>query len=160
MFPLMSLAAAGRTSSTTILGGARQMWLGGREDAAVLVALFAVLAPALQIVFLSTVLFSVRRPPAPAWIGALLHCSGILRSWSMVEVMVLGLLVTLVKITSLATATPGIGIFAAGAFVVLSAAMTASFDPREAWSRVRWANGERPGLPPSPGGTGAQEARR
>lgn len=120
------------------------MWLEGREDAAVLIALFAVIAPALHIVFLSTVLFAARRPPAPAWIGTMLRCAEIFRTWSMVEVMVLGLLVTLVKIASLATVTPGIGIFAAGAFIVLSAATTAGFDPREVWSRVRWVSGEWP----------------
>ncbi len=160
VFPLMALSAAGRSASTTILGGARQMWAGGREDAAVLVALFAVIAPALQVALLSAVLFAARRPPAPAWVGTLLRCSEIFRSWSMVEVMVLGLLVTLVKIASLATVTPGIGIFGAGAFVGLSAAMMTSFDPREAWSRVRWANGEWPGRTPFPGQTGAPEAGR
>ena len=160
VFPLMALSAGGHTASTTILGGAREMWATGREDAAVLVALFAVVAPALQIVFLGTVLLAARRPPAPAWVGVLLHASELFRSWSMVEVMVLGLLVTLVKIASLATVTPGIGIFAAGGFVGLSAAVTASFDPREAWSRVRWVNGEWPGRTPFPGAAGAPEAGR
>ncbi len=157
-FPLMALSAGGRTSSTTILGGARQMWVSGREDAAILVALFAVVAPALHIAFLSVVLFATRRPPAPAWVGTLLHASETIRSWSMVEVMVLGLLVTLVKIAALATVTPGIGIFAAGGFIGLSAAATAGFDPREAWSRVRWANGEWPG--PARAETGNAEAVR
>ncbi len=159
-FPLMALSAGGRTASTTILGGARQMWETGREDAAILVALFAVIAPALQIALLSAVLFAARRPPAPAWVGGLLHLSEIFRSWSMVEVMVLGLLVTLVKIASLATVTPGIGIFAAGGFVGLSAAMTASFDPGEAWSRIRWANGNWPGRTALRGEIGTPEAGR
>ncbi len=157
-FPLMALSAGGRTSSTTILGGARQMWSSGREDAAILVALFAVIAPALQIAFLSVVLYSVRRPPAPSWVGALLRASEDLRAWSMVEVMVLGLLVTLVKIASLASVSPGVGIFAAGGFIGLSAAAAAAFDPREAWSRVRWTNGAWPGLVPEE--TAAPEAGR
>lgn len=160
VFPLMSLSASGLTSSTTILGGARQMWTEGRQDAAVLVGLFAVIAPALQVAFLSTVLFAARRAPAPAWIGELLHCSETFRSWSMVEVMVLGLLVALVKISTLATVTPGLGIFAAGAFVVVSVAAAASFDPGEVWSRVRWADGTWPGRTPPPGGIGAPEAGR
>ncbi len=159
-FPLMALSAAGRSSSTTIIGGARQRWEGGRADAAVLVALFAVVAPALQIAFLSVVMLAIRRPPAPAWAGIFLHLSESFRSWAMVEVMVLGLLVTLVKITSLATVTPGIGIFAAAAFVGVSAAITAGFDPREAWTRVRWANGEWPGGTAPPGERGAPEAGR
>ncbi len=159
-FPLMALSAGGRTASTTILGGARQMWDSGRQDAAILVALFAVIAPAVQITFLSVVLFAARRPPAPSWVGTLLHASETIRSWSMVEVMVLGLLVTLVKIASLATVTPGVGLFAAGGFIGLSAAAAAGFDPREAWSRIRWANGAWPGGTPVRPGTAAPEAGR
>ena len=44
-----------------------------------------------------------------------------------------------------AAAHPGIGIFAVGALVFLLAGMSASFEPLEIWSRVRWANGEWPG---------------
>ena len=66
----------------------------------------------------------------------------------MTEVMMLGILVALVKIAQLATVLPGLGMYAAGAFVILVAALTVSFDPREVWSRVTWADGERPpGLP-------------
>ena len=36
--PLMSLSAAGREASTTIIGGAQQMWLQGREETAIAVA--------------------------------------------------------------------------------------------------------------------------
>ncbi|PIV72085.1 MAG: paraquat-inducible protein A, partial [Rhodocyclales bacterium CG17_big_fil_post_rev_8_21_14_2_50_68_7] len=46
---------------------------------------------------------------------------------------------------SLATVEPGIGIFAVGALVFLLAAISASFNPREIWPRVRWTNGEGPG---------------
>jgi len=68
--------------------------------------------------------------------------------WSMVGVLMLGILVSLVKISSLATVEPGIGIFAVGALVFLLAGMSAGFDPREVWPRVRWANGEGPETDP------------
>src|SRR5689334_18602684 len=42
--PLMALSAAGHQSSTTIIGGALQMWLQGRWATAVLIAFCAVLA--------------------------------------------------------------------------------------------------------------------
>jgi len=158
--PLMTLSVAGRQASTTIAGGAWQMWEQGEKITALLIALFAVIAPALQIGFMLTVLLSVRRPPAPRWVGTLLHWVEIAGAWSMVEVMMLGILVSLVKIAALARVVPGIGIFAAGGLIVLLAAMSSAFDPREAWSRVRWANGDWPQpAPPSPG-PGAAEAGR
>ena len=34
---------------------------------------------------------------------------------------------------------PGVALFALGALVFVLAAMQASFDPREVWDRVEWA---------------------
>jgi len=158
--PLMGLSIAGRESSTTIAGGAWQMWVQGERIAALLIALFAVIAPALQIGFLLAILLSVRRPPAPRWVGTLLRWVEIAGSWSMVEVMLLGILVSLVKIAALARVVPGVGIFAAGGLILLLAGMSSSFDPRDAWSRVRWANGEGPPRVLPPEGKDAAEGGR
>ncbi len=137
--PLMRLSTAGQEVSTTILGGAREMWRQGERTAAALVALFAVAAPFLYISTMLAVLLATRRPPAPRWAGVLLRWAEVSGLWSMVEVMMLGLLVALVKIAHLASVTPRVGLFAVGALVFLLAAMSAGFDPRQAWSRVRWA---------------------
>jgi len=155
--PLMGLSLAGREASTTIAGGVRQMWLHGEKITALLIALFAMVAPALEIGFLLAILISVRRPPAPRWVGTLLRWAEIAGSWSMVEVMMLGILVSLVKIAAVARVVPGAGIFAAGGVILLLAAMSSSFDPREAWSRVRWAHGDGPERPLSSGGSDAGE---
>jgi len=143
--PLLGLSASGRESSTTILGGAREMWRQGERITALLVAFFAAAAPAIYIGSLFSVAFMARRPPAPRWVGILLRWGEISGIWSMVEVMTLGILVALVKLASLAEVEPGVGIFAVGALVFLLAAMSACFDPREVWTRVRWANGDWPG---------------
>ncbi len=153
--PLMGLSAAGREASTTIIGGAHEMWLQGSEITAVIVAFCAVIAPAGHILFLLTVLLAVRRPPAPRWVGELLRLAHFMQPWSMTEVMMLGILVALFKIAQLATVIPGIGMYAAGLFVVLVAAVLVSFDPHEVWKRVEWADGE---LPPMASGTASDPA--
>jgi paraquat-inducible protein A len=60
----------------------------------------------------------------------------------MLEVMMLGVLVALVKIAELATVTPGIGMYATGLLVLLLPAIAVSLDPEEVWKRVEWAHGE------------------
>ena len=147
IMPLMGLNAVGRESSTTIIGGAREMWLQGSEITAVIVAFCAVIAPAAHVAFMLVVLIAVRRPPAPRWVGAMLRSAHLVEPWSMTEVMMLGILVALFKIAQLATVIPGIGMYAAGAFILLIAAVMATFDPREVWSRVVWADGTRPPVP-------------
>jgi paraquat-inducible protein A len=142
--PLMGLSAVGRESSTTIIGGAHEMWLQGSEITAVIVAFCAVIAPAGHVLFLLAVLLAMRRPPAPRWVGELLRLAHFMQPWSMTEVMMLGILVALFKIAQLATVIPGIGMYAAGLFVALMAAILVSFDPHEVWKRVTWADGESP----------------
>ena len=142
--PLMGLSAAGREASTTIIGGAREMWLQGSEITAVIVAFCAVIAPGGHILFLLAVLLAVRRPPAPRWVGEMLRTAHFMQPWSMTEVMMLGILVALFKIAQLATVSPGIGMYAAGLFIVLLSAVLVTFDPHEVWKRVDWANGEPP----------------
>jgi paraquat-inducible protein A len=148
-FPILSLSAVGRQASTTVFGGAAQLWGDGREIVAGLVLLTAVIAPALQIGFMLAILLGGRRDPAPSWVGKLLRHQPATRIWSMVEVMMLGVLVALIKIAELATVIPGIALFALGALVFLLAAIQASFDPREVWERVEWvaARDLRPRVP-------------
>ena len=142
--PLMGLSAVGRESSTTIIGGAHEMWLQGSEITAVIVAFCAVIAPAAHVLFMMVVLLAVRRPPAPRWVGEMLRSAHFMQPWSMTEVMMLGILVALVKIAQLATVVPGIGMYAAGTFVLLISATMVAFDPREIWKRVQWADGRPP----------------
>ena len=111
--PLMGLEVVGRESSTTIIGGAQEMWLRGSEITAVIVAFCAVIAPAGHVLFMLVVLLAVRRPPAPRWVGELLRSAHFMQPWSMTEVMMLGILVALVKIAQLATVLPGIGMYSA-----------------------------------------------
>jgi paraquat-inducible protein A len=73
-----------------------------------------------------------------------------MQPWSMGEVMILGIMVALIKIAELASVGVGIGMYAVGALVVLLAAISITFDPREVWKRIEWADGrvpsdERPG---------------
>jgi paraquat-inducible protein A len=139
--PLMGLEAVGRQASTTILGGAYEMWVQGRELTAMVVAFCVVIAPAGYIAFMLTVLLVVRRPPAPHWVADLLRWADFMKPWSMSEVMMLGILVALVKIAELATVTPGIGMYAVGLLVILLPAIMVNFDPGEIWRRVKWADG-------------------
>ncbi len=138
--PMLGLSAVGHHASTTVFGGARQLWQDEREGVAVLVFCTAILAPALQIAFMLLIVGgTLRERPAP-WVATLLRHHPHTRTWSMIEVMMLGVLVALIKIADYATVVPGLAMFVLGALVVDLAAMQAAFDPHEVWRRVEWAN--------------------
>jgi paraquat-inducible protein A len=136
--PMLGLTVVGRAASTTVLGGAQQLWESGQETVAILVLFAAVIAPGLQISLMLAIVLGTHREPAPRWVGTLLRHLGTTQTWSMIEVMMLGVLVALVKIADYATVIPGTALFVLGGLVVVLAAMQASFEPREVWERIRW----------------------
>jgi paraquat-inducible protein A len=144
VFPLMNLSVVGRTAETTISGGAWAMWEQGQRITGVIVAFCGVLAPGGYILFMLTLLLAVRRKPLPAWAGDMLRWVRHFEIWSMLEVMMLGILVSLIKIAELATVDAGIGMYAFGALVILCPAIMLSFDEEELWQKVQWADGEKP----------------
>ncbi len=138
--PLMLLRVAGRFASTTIAGGAFDMWLQGQRVTSVLVLFCAVLAPSAYLLLMLMILLAARRSPMPPWTGELLRWLSHLQVWSMLEVVMLGILVALTKIAQLATVDPGIGMYAFGAVVMLIPAIMVNFDAREIWLRVKWTD--------------------
>jgi paraquat-inducible protein A len=138
--PLMSLSAVGRSASTTILGGAWEMWVQDEKVTAMIVAFCAVIAPGFYLLFMLTVLLAAKRPPAPHWVGEMLRWATFMAPWSMNEVMILGIMVALIKIAQLAKVDPGIGMYAVGGLVVLFPAIMVTFDARQVWLRVQWAD--------------------
>jgi paraquat-inducible protein A len=142
--PLMDLHVVGRSASTTIPGGAYEMWMQGQRMIGVLVAFCAVIAPATYILFMLTLLLVTRRSTVPHWTGETLRWVGHLQVWSMLEVVMLGVLVALTKIAQLASVDPGIGMYAFGATILLIPAIMTNFDKRALWKRVTWSNGTIP----------------
>jgi paraquat-inducible protein A len=145
--PMLGLHAAGREAFTTVVGGAHQLWLDGQQVVSVLVLFAAVISPALQIGFLLLIVIGCQRERPPAWVGLFLRHLHFTRTWSMIEVMLLGVLVALTKIADYATVILGTALFALFALVVLLAAIQSCFDPREVWQRVQWAEPEAQPLP-------------
>jgi paraquat-inducible protein A len=142
--PLMELHVVGRFASTTIVGGAYEMWLEGQRIVSVLVLFCAFIAPIGYVLFMLTLLLAARRTPIPRWAGEMLRWIAHLQVWSMLEVVMLGILVALTKIAELATVNPGIGMYAFGAAVLLIPAIMVHLDKHDLWERVEWMNGEPP----------------
>jgi paraquat-inducible protein A len=140
--PMLGLTIVGRAASTTVIGGAEHLWSNGQQMVAVLVLLTAVIAPALQIGLMLAIVVGALRERPPRWVGTLLRHHPTTRTWSMIEVMMLGVLVALIKIMDYATVIPGLALFTLGALIFLLAGMQASFDSREVWERIQWADGE------------------
>jgi len=141
VMPLMDLSAVGRTTSTTIAGGAYEMWVGGEPIVGALIAFCAVIAPGAFLLFMVILLLAARYTPPPVWVAEMLRWAYHFETWSMLEVMMLGIMVALIKIAEVASVEPGIGMYAVFALMVFIPSILVTFDPRELWNRVSWVDG-------------------
>jgi len=137
--PMLGLSAVGHEAFTTVIRGAELLWEHGEPLVAGVIFFTVVFAPILQISFILLVTLGAWREQPAAWVGRLLRYVPMLRVWSMMEVLLVGVLVSLTKIAEYATVIPGHALFTVGGLVVILTAMQASFDPREVWERVQWA---------------------
>ena len=138
--PMLGLTIVGRDASTTVIGGAQHLWDNGQKIVGLLVLFTAVIAPALQIALMLAIVIGAMRERPPQWVGALLRYHPTTKIWSMIEVMMVGVLVALVKIADYATVIPGMALFVLWVLVFILAGMSASFDSRDVWDRIQWAD--------------------
>ena len=136
--PMLGLTVVGREAFTTVFGGAEHLWYAGWHSVAGLVLFTAVVAPGLQIGLMLAILIGAQWRRPRRWVGTLLRYYPTISVWSMIEVMILGVLVALVKIADYAKVIPGLALFVLGVLIFLIAAIEASFDPRAVWDRVEW----------------------
>ena len=126
------------TQQDTIMSGVVYLWNSGSWAIALIVFVASVVVPLLKLFSLTLLVVSVQRrwrlDPLPrARLYRFLETIG---RWSMLDVYVVTILVALVKAQSLAAISPGSGVFAFAAVVVLSMLATMAFDPRLIWDAV------------------------
>ncbi|WP_442907981.1 paraquat-inducible protein A [Janthinobacterium sp. GW460P] len=132
-FPIVELDVNGLTSSATLLGSIRVLWYEQMHIVATMVFLFTILFPAIELGSLLYVALGLRGGVKVPGFHRVLRAVRTAREWGMTEVLMIGILITVVKMTSLATVLPQPGLFAFGALTVLLA-IVVSFDPKALWN--------------------------
>ncbi len=131
-FPIVELDLNGVTSQTTLIGALVALWSEGMELVAIAVFCSTILFPLVELTALLYVLVPIRAGVVPPGFNLVLRAIQFVRPWGMIEVLMLGILVTIVKMTSLARVVPEAALFAFGA-LTLMLAVVVLFDPRALW---------------------------
>jgi len=135
-FPFLAFRMQGQIVQTTLVSGVRDLHAEGMTPLATLVLLTSVVAPLAELTALLYVLLPLRLRVRP-WGGAqVFRLLRRIQPWSMMEVFMLGVLVSLVKLADMAEIVPGIALWSFALLIVVLAAATASLDAREVWSRL------------------------
>ncbi|APW36701.1 paraquat-inducible membrane protein A [Rhodoferax koreense] len=149
LFPIAEIELRGLRSQTTLVGAVAALGGEGMSLVALLVLATTLLFPLVQLLILLWLLVPLQwHRRRVAGFAPLVRLMQMLRPWGMVEVFMLGVLVAIVKLTSLATVLPGPALWA---FVALTVLLTVvmSFDPRGFWEMAEGALEEAP-IAPSP----------
>ncbi|HEX8281498.1 MAG TPA: paraquat-inducible protein A [Chthoniobacterales bacterium] len=138
-FPFLTLRAGFRESEMLLWQSATGLGEQGYPYLGAAVFIFIIVAPALLIGGLLYVVLPLRwerRLP-----GAIPLCRWVFRArrWNMMEVFLLSVLVSLLKLGKLATLLLGTSFWALVALIICLTASLASIHPRELWERIESA---------------------
>ncbi|MDC8757189.1 paraquat-inducible protein A [Janthinobacterium fluminis] len=132
-FPIVELEVKGLRSSATLIGAIAVLWAEQMQLVAAMVFFFTMLFPAVELAALLYVALGLRAGFQPPGFHRVLRAVQAARRWGMTEVLMIGILITVIKMTSLARVLPQPGLFAFGA-LTLMLAVVVSFDPKTLWN--------------------------
>jgi paraquat-inducible protein A len=135
-FPIVGLALEGQVIQTTLFNTVRTLWDQQMKPVAVLVFLTTIAMPALELFAIAYLLLPLRLGRVPPCFAQVFRMLQSVHPWGMVEVFMLGVLVSLVKLAHLAGVVAGIALWSFAALMLVMAAIASVFDARALWARV------------------------
>ena len=133
--PIMHTRFLGRDTENTILGGVVSLWGHGSYPIAIVIFVASVLVPIGKFVVLAWLAISVQFGHTGGRRHRILlyRVTEFVGRWSMVDVFVVGILVSLIQLGNIMTILPGPAALAFAGMVVTSMLAAISFDPRLIW---------------------------
>ena len=135
-YPFLGFELEGTLIQTTLIGGIEHLYENDKFAIAAVVFVTAILAPVLQLLtslYVFLPLYLHRRP----WnLHKVFRWIQHVQPWAMIEVFMLGILVSIVKLSQMATIVPGIALWAFALLIIVLAAASAVMDPAEVWRRL------------------------
>ena len=135
-FPFMSLEASGFEKVMTLPATARELHQEDYTALAVLVMGVIVVIPAAMLVTIVALAVPLRQGRSAPWLVAAGRALFTMSPWSMVEVFLIGVIVSLVKIVHLAHVEIGIAFWSYAAFGVGFTATLSSLDRLTMWREI------------------------
>ncbi|HQR51489.1 MAG TPA: paraquat-inducible protein A [Methylophilaceae bacterium] len=139
LLPVMQAGSMFGSQKDTIFSGVVYLWNSGSAPIALLIFFASITVPLAKLIALTYLLISVHRhsQKRPLQRTQIYRLAEFVGRWSMIDVYVVALLVTLVQFGGFATIEPGPGAIAFGGVVVLTMIAAMSFDPRLIWDPIK-----------------------
>lgn len=135
-FPIVGLKLGGQVIETTLFHTVQTLWREDMRSVAALVFITTILMPSVELLAMLYLLVPARHGWALPHYATVFRTLQAVKPWGMVEVFMLGVLVSLVKLAHLASVVTGLALWSFAALMLLLTAIAAVFDPRELWARL------------------------
>ncbi len=135
-FPFLGMKSGGIERHTALLTGIHEIYKQEMVGLAFLVMLTCVLAPLAQMLGLLYVFVPLKFNRTVRFATPVFRAFQHIQPWSMMEVFMLGILVSLVKLGKMATIVPGLAVFAFGLLIFALTFAVSSVDSHMVWERI------------------------
>jgi len=138
MLPIMSVRELGVLTESTIVQGLVEFWKAGSYPIALVIFTASILIPLLKIFALLWLCAAAKGwvPHSAKTLGKVYWVTELLGRWSMVDIFVVAILVTMVQLGNYMRVTPGPGALAFAGVVIITMFAAMSFDPKLLWDRL------------------------
>jgi paraquat-inducible protein A len=134
--PLVELDAQGIQRSATLLETASALDAQGMPSVALLVLMTTIVVPSIELAVFLYMLVPLKLGIVPDGLATAFRIAHAVRPWGMVDVFILGALVSMVKLTEIASVYAQGPLFALGGYIMLLTFGLASFEPHALWARA------------------------
>jgi paraquat-inducible protein A len=135
-YPFLTLQVEGRSQEATLITGAQYFFEGGMRELAVLIVFTCILIPLFQLLALVYILTPMMTGRLARYTALIFRLFKHFMPWSMIEVFLLGIMISVIKLTKLADVVPGVGLWT---YVILICVITLAFsglNQHDIWSRI------------------------
>ena len=137
LFPFITMKTAGITEQSLVFSGGYALYEFGMTELGLVVLCTSIVFPFVAIVCMLYLLIPLKFGYVAAGNGFVYRIVRACEPWSLLSVFMLGTLIAVVKLQSLASVVPGIGFMAFVAMLISYSAARVNFDPEILWSRTQ-----------------------
>ena len=141
LFPLLSLKAMGLTQDSTLLATSLSLYQAGRPFLGLIIFLTTIVFPLTTLIGTIYVLLQVKANRINRYTAPLFRFLRSTDAWGMLEIFMLAVLVSIVKLGDLADVIFGTSLYAFCLLILSLSMLSFSLNPHDVWNKLRLANG-------------------
>lgn len=136
LFPFLSFGMPGNLVHTNLVSGVVSLYEQGQTILSIVVLFTSIIAPAVQIAGLLYVLVPLSRGRRLPSARRTMRWLGHIKPWSMMEVFLVGILVSMVKLGGMADVIPGVALWAFCCLIVVLSWALSTLEPHVLWEQL------------------------